>query len=187
MSDIENLDLYQLLGIESDADDATIKTAYRKQALMCHPDKNPDDPYAEHSFHQLSLAIQILLDGDSRKAYDFHRNKVSKLSNSIQNLSDKVQTSSQNNRKQHCDNSDIEAELSKGGDFPKNINDNKDLETKSVLKKNEKKSNLCWAFIVFISVSMIIWLWFILDKQYFQKYFFNDRNILGSFNVPFAT
>ena len=134
MSDIENLDLYQLLGINSDADDATIKTAYRKQALMCHPDKNP---YAEHSFHQLSLAIQILLDGDSRKAYDFHRYKLSKLSNSIQNLSEKVQTSSQNNRKQHCDNSDIEAELSKGGDFPKNINDNKDLETKSVLNKLE--------------------------------------------------
>ena len=56
MSDIENMDLYQLLGIESDADDATIKTAYRKQALLCHPDKNPDDPYAEHSFRQLNQA-----------------------------------------------------------------------------------------------------------------------------------
>ena len=49
------------------------------------------DPYAEHSFHQLSQAIQILLDRDSRKAYDFHRTKVSKLSNSRLNLSEKVQ------------------------------------------------------------------------------------------------
>ena len=184
MSDIENVDLYQLLGIESDADDATIKTAYRKQALLCHPDKNPEDPYAEHSFRQLSQAIQILLDRDSRKAYDFHRTKVSKLSNSIPNLSEKVQNSSQNN-KQHCDNSDVEAELSKG-EYLSKTNINNDLETKSVLK-NEKKYNLWWSLVIFISISMIIWLWFILDKQYFQKYFFNDKNVLGSFNVPFAT
>ena len=148
MSDVENVDLYQLLGIESDANDATIKTAYRKQALLCHPDKNPEDPYAEHSFHQLSQAIQILLDRDSRKAYDFHRTKVSKLSNSVQNISEKVQNSSQNNKQQHCDNSDIEAELSKGEDFSKN------LETKK-LKKNVKMYNLWWPLFIFISVFAI--------------------------------
>ena len=37
------LDLYLLLEVESDADDKTIRKAYRKKALSCHPDKNPDN------------------------------------------------------------------------------------------------------------------------------------------------
>ena len=36
-------DLYALLEIEPDADEKTIKKAYRKKALTCHPDKNPDN------------------------------------------------------------------------------------------------------------------------------------------------
>ena len=37
------MDLYLLLEIEQDADDKAIRKAYRKKALTCHPDKNPDD------------------------------------------------------------------------------------------------------------------------------------------------
>ena len=73
MTDVMNLDLYELLGVAYDADEIAIKKAYRKKALFCHPDKNPDDPNAEHLFHQLSQARDILLDSDTRRSYDLQR------------------------------------------------------------------------------------------------------------------
>lgn len=47
-----------------------IKKAYRKKALQCHPDKNPDDPKAAEAFHELSEALEILTDAAARSAYD---------------------------------------------------------------------------------------------------------------------
>lgn len=47
-----------------------IKKAYRKKALQCHPDKNPDDPNAPRKFHELSKALEILTDTTARAAYD---------------------------------------------------------------------------------------------------------------------
>ena len=67
---IKEVDLYQLLNIEPDADQKTIKKAYRKRALDCHPDKNPDNPKAAEEFHQLSDAYEILTDENAKKAYD---------------------------------------------------------------------------------------------------------------------
>lgn len=43
-----------------------IKRAYRKKALKCHPDKNPDDPKAAETFNQLSKALEILCDKEAR-------------------------------------------------------------------------------------------------------------------------
>lgn len=47
-----------------------IRKAYRKQALQCHPDKNPDNPKAAELFHELSSALEILSDEAARSAYD---------------------------------------------------------------------------------------------------------------------
>lgn len=47
-----------------------IKKAYRKKALQCHPDKNPDNPNASKEFHRLSKILEVLLDETARKAYD---------------------------------------------------------------------------------------------------------------------
>lgn len=43
-----------------------VKKAYRKKALTCHPDKNPDNPRAAELFHQLSKALEILIDESAR-------------------------------------------------------------------------------------------------------------------------
>jgi len=47
-----------------------IKKAYRKLALLKHPDKNPDDEKAAENFQQLSKAYQILGDAKKRERYD---------------------------------------------------------------------------------------------------------------------
>jgi len=70
MERVKGLDLYELLGVEVVADAKTIKKAYRKKALTCHPDKNPDDKKAIELFHQLSDALEVLTDENTRKAYD---------------------------------------------------------------------------------------------------------------------
>lgn len=70
MEKVKDLDLYLLLGVDPDADETTIKKAYRKKALTCHPDKNPDNPKAAELFHQLSDALSVLTDEKAKKAYD---------------------------------------------------------------------------------------------------------------------
>ncbi|XP_072931628.1 dnaJ homolog subfamily C member 17 [Epargyreus clarus] len=67
---IEDLDLYEILGLQITATESEIKKAYRKKALQCHPDKNPDDPKAAETFHELSQALEILTDASARAAYD---------------------------------------------------------------------------------------------------------------------
>ncbi|XP_033189127.2 dnaJ homolog subfamily C member 17 [Bombus vosnesenskii] len=64
------MDLYELIGIERTASVQEIKKAYRKKALCCHPDKNPDNPKAAELFHELSRALEILIDTSARAAYD---------------------------------------------------------------------------------------------------------------------
>ena len=40
-------DYYEVLGVAKDADEATLKKAYRKVAKKYHPDMNPGDAEAE--------------------------------------------------------------------------------------------------------------------------------------------
>ncbi|MEQ8936924.1 MAG: DnaJ domain-containing protein, partial [Amphiplicatus sp.] len=62
-------DFYATLGVARDADDAAIKSAFRKGAMQFHPDRNKDDPSAEHKFKELSAAYECLSDPQSRAAY----------------------------------------------------------------------------------------------------------------------
>ena len=63
-------DYYEILGIGRDATDAQIKSAYRKQALKHHPDRNPGDAAAEEQFKACAEAYAIISDPDKRSAYD---------------------------------------------------------------------------------------------------------------------
>mmetsp|Transcript_27949 Transcript_27949/g.64506 ORF Transcript_27949/g.64506 Transcript_27949/m.64506 type:complete len:219 (+) Transcript_27949:69-725(+) len=68
----EELDLYEILGISSDADTAQIASAFRKAALRCHPDRNPNDPEAAAKFQRLFRAKESLLDPAQRAQIDVH-------------------------------------------------------------------------------------------------------------------
>lgn len=62
-------DLYELLGVDRDADGDVIKKAYRKLARQLHPDVNPD-PEAQNQFKSVTHAYEVLSDPQKRAAYD---------------------------------------------------------------------------------------------------------------------
>src|SRR3954465_6309873 len=63
-------DPYEVLGVARDADDTTIKKAFRKLARELHPDVNSHDPDAEEKFKAAAEAYEILSDADRRATYD---------------------------------------------------------------------------------------------------------------------
>ena len=63
-------DYYEVLGVDKNADEATLKKAYRKLALQYHPDKNPGNKEAEEKFKEAAEAYGVLSDPEKRKVYD---------------------------------------------------------------------------------------------------------------------
>ncbi len=64
-------DYYEVLGVERNADEAELKRAYRKLALMYHPDRN-SEPEAKEFFKEASEAYDVLRDAEKRQVYDAH-------------------------------------------------------------------------------------------------------------------
>jgi molecular chaperone DnaJ len=63
-------DPYEILGVGRDADDTTIKKAFRKLARELHPDVNRHDPDAEEKFKEAAEAYEILSDSERRATFD---------------------------------------------------------------------------------------------------------------------
>ena len=63
-------DYYDLLGIGKSAAQEDIKSAYRRQAIKFHPDKNPGNKEAESKFKAINEAYEVLSDANKRAAYD---------------------------------------------------------------------------------------------------------------------
>lgn len=91
---------YNILNVSNNADTKTIRKAFKKIAILKHPDKNPvyffqifklclkqkkvfffifllfkhvqDDPNAHSVFIRINRAYEVLKDEDSRKKYDEH-------------------------------------------------------------------------------------------------------------------
>lgn len=70
MAKVDFKDYYKLLEVERSADEATIRSAFRKAARKNHPDVNPGDKGAEERFKEVNEAYEVLSDPDKRKMYD---------------------------------------------------------------------------------------------------------------------
>src|SRR5215813_5189292 len=64
---MEFKDYYKTLGVARDADDKTIKSAYRKLARKHHPDVNKG---SSDRFKEINEAYAVLSDPEKRKRYD---------------------------------------------------------------------------------------------------------------------
>ena len=63
-------DYYQTLGINKNASQKEIKSAYRKVAMKFHPDKNPGNKDAEKKFKEAAEAYSVLSDDNKKAQYD---------------------------------------------------------------------------------------------------------------------
>src|SRR5260221_1796614 len=63
-------DLYKTLGVAENADDATIKKAYRKLAKQYHPDVTGDDKKKTERFKEINEAYAVLGDKEKRAEYE---------------------------------------------------------------------------------------------------------------------
>ena len=71
MSQFDSDDFYKRLGIPRDADENTIKKAYRKLSIKWHPDKNPDNlEQATATFQKINEANSCLSDPKKRALFD---------------------------------------------------------------------------------------------------------------------
>jgi curved DNA-binding protein CbpA len=69
---VKDREYYDLLKVSTNASSADLKKAYYREARLCHPDKNPDDPDAARRFQALGHAYQTLSNDQSRATYDKH-------------------------------------------------------------------------------------------------------------------
>lgn len=63
-------DYYDILGVQKNSDQSTIKKAYRKLAMKYHPDQNPGNQEAEEKFKEAAEAYEVLGNPEKRSRYD---------------------------------------------------------------------------------------------------------------------
>jgi len=63
-------DYYEILGVDRGCDEGALKSAFRKQAMEHHPDRNGGCEDAESRFKEVNEAYSVLSDPQKRAAYD---------------------------------------------------------------------------------------------------------------------
>ncbi|WP_075433712.1 molecular chaperone DnaJ [Buchnera aphidicola] len=79
-------DYYKTLNISNTANELDIKRAYKKLAIMYHPDRNQGNKAAEEKFKQIKQAYEILSDPKKRTAYDQYGHAAFEQNNNSNNF-----------------------------------------------------------------------------------------------------
>ncbi|XP_073408328.1 dnaJ homolog subfamily C member 14 [Dendrobates tinctorius] len=86
----EDLNPFQVLGVEMNASDVELKKAYRQLAVLVHPDKN-NHPRAEEAFKVLRAAWDTVSNPDKRKEFELKRMSETELAKSMNEFLTKLQ------------------------------------------------------------------------------------------------
>ncbi len=78
-------DYYSILGVSKTANDIEIKAAFRRLAMIYHPDKNPNNPDAKQVFENVLKAYNTLIHPSSRRRYDQRTSDGSHISKTQHN------------------------------------------------------------------------------------------------------
>jgi curved DNA-binding protein len=63
-------DYYDILGLEKNTSQKQVRDAYRRLALLHHPDRNKDNPEAADRMKEINEAYAVLSDPQKRSEYD---------------------------------------------------------------------------------------------------------------------
>ncbi|KAM4047084.1 dnaJ homolog subfamily C member 14 isoform 1-T1 [Anomaloglossus baeobatrachus] len=86
----DELNPFQVLGVQMDASEVELKKAYRQLAVLVHPDKN-NHPRAEEAFKVLRAAWDTVSNPDKRKEYELKRMSETELAKSMNEFLSKLQ------------------------------------------------------------------------------------------------
>ncbi len=108
---------YEILGVEPDATQEQIKSAYRKLAKKYHPDSKDDDPSAKARFQEISEAYAALSDPELRRKYDYMGHEAFRRTNS----QGQSNTAGYETEDGHCGACDLGRKKEDEGPPPKSI------------------------------------------------------------------
>ena len=81
------MNFYNILDLEKDCDENEIKKAYKKKALLYHPDRNINNvEESTKKFNEAKLAYDVLIDNSKRKMYDlygYNEDLINKIGNKL--------------------------------------------------------------------------------------------------------
>ncbi|XP_048028391.1 dnaJ homolog subfamily C member 14 [Megalobrama amblycephala] len=86
----EELDPFNVLGVDIHATESELKRAYRQLAVQVHPDKNKH-PGADEAFKVLRAAWDIVSNPETRREYELKRMAATELSKSMNEFLTKLQ------------------------------------------------------------------------------------------------
>jgi DnaJ-class molecular chaperone len=68
----ENANKYEILGVDRNATTEDLRVSYRRLALLCHPDRHPEEEreQAGQTFRRIASAYETLSDPAERRRYD---------------------------------------------------------------------------------------------------------------------